>query len=234
MMDDSQDNSNVDDQVGPSEPHDHAIRHAVQRAGERTQAAQRAAVARGLLPFTRDPEGVVARSYANGASTSPSPTLRSSADARGGQLRGNPLNVATGEARPATTPRSTQAPGLGAISNDGWASMSFVREARARARARATAAQATRDGQTLRDAVIVDGPLPSAGVAAAAPAVGTMPAVGRTASITVQCHSEHHTVNIDLSNAAPLTTYNISIIIPPCPPRLPSSPRPSPPYTRQG
>lgn len=56
-MDNSLENSNRGDQgSAPPDGRDSAHRHAVPRASERTHAAQRAAVARGLLPYTHNSE----------------------------------------------------------------------------------------------------------------------------------------------------------------------------------
>ncbi|KAG6356988.1 hypothetical protein INS49_014864 [Diaporthe citri] len=74
-------------------------------------------------------------------------------------------------------------------------------------------AQAAGDGPTADDTIIADGALPASG---GAPAVGTMPAIGRVAYITVQSpDNRFYTVRVDLTDAAPNATYNITINIPP-------------------
>ncbi|KAG8159158.1 hypothetical protein KVR01_010819 [Diaporthe batatas] len=236
-MDNSRDDSDRGDQDASPDRHDHARRRAVQRAGERTHAVQRADVAQGLLRYTHNPEGVVARGSVDQAPNSQSPAPLGAADDRQEQPRGNSLNLAVRGARPTTTVSSAQALGR---DDDGWTTGSFaaIRADRARARARAQAgigsSQTTRNGQASNNAFIADGPLPSAD--GAAPAQGTMPAVGHEAWITVQCpNDQFYTVRVDLSNAMPSATYNITINIPACPPQsppLPRSPQPSPSSSR--
>ncbi|KKY32014.1 hypothetical protein UCDDA912_g08034 [Diaporthe ampelina] len=80
-------------------------------------------------------------------------------------------------------------------------------------RARAGGAQAARNRPAVGESIAADGVLPAAG---GAPAVGTMPAIGRVAYITVQApDNQFYTVRIDLTDAAPNATYNITINIPP-------------------
>lgn len=124
---------------------------------------------------------MVARGEVNQASNSPLPALPGT----------NSLNLAVRGARPTTAARSPRPRPATAVrsaqtaqtagrhaadDNDGWTTAAAIRAARAR------------NGQASSNAFIADGPLPSAG--GAAPAQGTMPAVGRHAWITVQCPND--------------------------------------------
>lgn len=172
---------------------------------------------------------MVARGSSNEASTSASPALHGSTGNRGGQPSGNSLNAAAATAAAAAqsdgaAEGDAQASGGAAIADNTWTTIAGGSGVRVRARpntSRAITSAAAGNGHNLNNNLPAGGPLPSG----AAPAVGTIPEVGHTAFITVQCpNNEHYTVEIDLRNAVPFSTYNININIPPCLPGSPGSP----------
>ncbi|KAH8771986.1 hypothetical protein F5883DRAFT_665180 [Diaporthe sp. PMI_573] len=152
---------------------------------------------------------------------SPSLRPRAPTDDGGRQARVNSLTGVAPRAYSTTTLGGARRPSLARASSRGALANDSVPE-NGVFPGRADTSQAAGDVHISDNDIIADGPLPAAGDT---PIVGTMPAIGRDAYITVQCpNGEFYTVRIDLTNAAPNVTYNISINIPPCPPPSPPSP----------